>query len=721
MIARLRILVSHRSRTPRRPRTPRGGALLLVLLVLALLVVIGFALGDLCVVSLNMSRGYLGTSRAGMLAQAATQHFMVAFDLASAKSRGSGLDLSRNEGTTLDLTSLYESGEGIPNTESPEMKGKVTVTFDAGRPWHSTDNSLSEYPKAGWLDRSTSKRSVPPFSVELLMTVNVDGVERHYRAIISRLWPFAAFTPRGAIVICGSPESDATVVNPSTVEGAIGTLGSTQEGGGGFGLTRVDVSGGRRLPKAPAAQLLLGTRTNAEIEKALSPILAILRAEPECNATVLSPISVGPPLSTARSSSGGPTSSGGLPGLGGAGPSSSAGDASISVGQTTISSDASPAAGGAPQGAATLVSETGNTLKGDVYLPAAYVDMLKSLGGSVIWTGTPADGSTKPNMGVNVYSGNIYQGETQTAMPPGLDETHNPADDATFGDLPPPALSAPLADLLALEPPAGFTVIKPLKIPPEVLKEMGGENGLENRFGTQGTQAHAEVSTFGFLCGTLSLSPDQPSSPPLQYGGGTRYVYYGSLGNRQVVKLNDAQRSSSGIQTSPSVTAGSPAPTPSPQRYGVVQTKGAIQLRNAMLYVNGDLDLASDLSTDKTASIEGSNSVLVVNGVLSLSGGHLDARDQGMVILARDVVLRARGDYRGLIIAKNSLTIISDKSADHNEASASGLTIRGGVICGNQDKGSLVLRSVHMIYDATYMKSVHGYGSAVCTAWDEVR
>jgi hypothetical protein len=87
-----------------------------------------------------------------------------------------------------------------------------------------------------------------------------------------------------------------------------------------------------------------------------------------------------------------------------------------------------------------------------------------------------------------------------------------------------------------------------------------------------------------------------------------------------------------------------------------------------------------------------------------------------MVILARDVVLRARGDYRGLIIATRSLAILP---ASDDGKPDSMLAIRGGVLSGNEGS-NLVLRSVNITYDPVYMKVLHGYGAATCTMWREL-
>ncbi|MBM3463413.1 MAG: hypothetical protein FJX76_15040 [Armatimonadetes bacterium] len=140
-------------------------------------------------------------------------------------------------------------------------------------------------------------------------------------------------------------------------------------------------------------------------------------------------------------------------------------------------------------------------------------------------------------------------------------------------------------------------------------------------------------------------------------------------------------------------------------KYRVYESRARLSLKDCMLYVDGDLDLSAALANRNAVGIEGDNATLVVKGTLVLSGGRLDSRDQGMVIFADRVIMRASGDFRGLVIARRSLTVLpSDEGT---------LRIQGAVMCGDD----LILRSTEVVYDPAYLKGVHNYGDVVVTAW----
>lgn len=649
----------------------RGSAALLVLLVLSLLTVVGFAMGDLCVVHLNLSRRYLNTARSQLLAQAAVQQFIVTFDKASAKLRERGLDLDRREAITLGLDTLYATGEGLPDAAFDDMQGKVAITFDAQQDWSSTDNSLNEYPRAGWLDRGTTQKSVPPFAVELLVTVNADGQVRHYRALITRRWPFAVFCPRGAVALCGSPTEGGGVGDPTLVEGPVGTLGGSMTIGWKSATAELPSTSGAD-DDGKRTSLLPGGPEPLPEER----ILALNRLEPRCEVLLERPICIGPPLRYAERSSltGGPSLSDG----GQVNPSGS-GLPDIEVREVQLESTSQTRLPGqsVPSDPLIAADETQNVLEGDVNVPTSL-------------TSQTAGGSRHDSEAIRVYPGNTHSGRVITGFPAGLDDKHNPADDSSFPS------------------PEDYTTLPLPPLPDSVRENLGFLNG----------QAGDGLVDFGFVRGTLSLDPDQADAPPLQLGGHNKWAFMGNMGNRCVAiqkSLGNSLRGTGGPKRN-----GNALPE-EPDKYQIVQTSGGLRLRNTILYIGGNLDLSSDAAGRHAVGIEGSNSTLIVKGTLALSGGRLDSRDQGLVILANDIVMRAHGDYRGLIIAKNSLTILSDVGSARGDTTDKTLTIRGGVICGNQRKGNIVLRSVRVVYDPVYMKAVHAYGDAICTAWKEIR
>ena len=98
-----------------------------------------------------------------------------------------------------------------------------------------------------------------------------------------------------------------------------------------------------------------------------------------------------------------------------------------------------------------------------------------------------------------------------------------------------------------------------------------------------------------------------------------------------------------------------------------------IKLDNSVLYVDGDLDIRG---------LEGNNSALIIKGNLLLCGGKLDSGNKGMLIMARNVVIDADGDFRGVIVARGGMRLrpLSEKR----------LTVRGGVIAEGRSNPALV-------------------------------
>lgn len=137
----------------------------------------------------------------------------------------------------------------------------------------------------------------------------------------------------------------------------------------------------------------------------------------------------------------------------------------------------------------------------------------------------------------------------------------------------------------------------------------------------------------------------------------------------------------------------------------VEESAAGIDLRDCTLVVDGDLDLGAYDSSLLT-SLSGDNATLIVTGTLVVAGGELNARDRGMVIYANDLILKAGGEYRGLLVGANSVTILPRDDQT--------LTIRGGILCGS---GGLLLRSAEVVHDPRYLKSLQGAGDYEVTYW----
>ena len=169
----------------------------------------------------------------------------------------------------------------------------------------------------------------------------------------------------------------------------------------------------------------------------------------------------------------------------------------------------------------------------------------------------------------------------------------------------------------------------------------------------------------------------------------------GTLTNRQVVYYEGSEANGPGLY--------------------VRERRVGMSLQNTVLHVKGDLDLGAssfpspdnDPNTDdESITISGAGATLIVDGQLILGNAVINAQDQGFVIFARDIVLKGGGNFHGLMIASNSITILSQDQP---------LMIRGALMCAGV--GGIVLKGCELEYDPKYVKSVHGGGDFAVTAW----
>ncbi len=650
----------------------RGSAMAMVLLLLSFLAVAAFAVADLCVFNLHLAARFLAASRATELARAATWQFMDVFDDASARMRTNGLDLDSAGAHDPGLQEIYASQEGLPGRSLQGLGGKVSVTFDPSLPWHSTDNSLAETPAEGWCDRASGARSVAPFSVDLLINVTLGGDVYHYEAVVAQRWPYAAYSQNGRVIVCASPRhsvdgeeatgNDWRSVTPSTIEGSVATTAPPGEAGAHTTHTLA----GTTLVRADGQASFISASTQGSSTASNLPLAQVLLLLAQIQGDDFSVpsgalVEVGPSLLVQPDTTSVPRP-----------PAVPCGDdASIYTASIPLPSTSLPAV---------PVADEGNSIDGDVFLRAS---------------DTP--GESGRAAGAVVEPSNALRGKVRYDSFPASLEARSPVLDAHM----PTDLSSYVAIVCPPLPKAASDRLSLASI------SLGG----------------AHIEGFGFLSGLLTLDPDRADCPPFTYGSGrSHFLFKGDLGNRFICFCPptgwNRNPTATGGRTSPQKTGPSSGTTHTkakapPGALAIVESPGGLCLRNCVLYVDGNLDLGATLAPADQVRIEGTNATLIVSKTLSLSGGTLDAHDQPLVILARDVVLRASGTYRGLIIAQHSLTVLPNGDTD---APGSALHIEGAVMCGEQ----AVLRSVALRYDASCLKAIHGYGDVVCTAFRRI-
>ena len=167
----------------------RGFSVGTTLVVAFVALLIGSTLAALTTMNLQFASGYMGQMQAEMAARSVVAQFIHEQDQLPSHP------LEPNAAPA--LRTRYHDRPVFPSP-APELPGRVAVTFDPGQPYFSVDNSQGDRPAAGWNDRGTTSCSIPPYSVDLIISVEAAGRTYRYEAIIQRKWPYVLTFPATA-------------------------------------------------------------------------------------------------------------------------------------------------------------------------------------------------------------------------------------------------------------------------------------------------------------------------------------------------------------------------------------------------------------------------------------------------------------------------------------------------------------------------------------------
>lgn len=170
---------------------------------------------------------------------------------------------------------------------------------------------------------------------------------------------------------------------------------------------------------------------------------------------------------------------------------------------------------------------------------------------------------------------------------------------------------------------------------------------------------------------------------------GAHFEIDGSVSNREVFYLESGDADKDGLY--------------------VREVKAGLELQGVVLHVKGDLDLGAS-QLDAPVPISGAGATLVVDGKLILGNAHIDAQDQGFVIYAKDIVLKGGGTFFGLMVASNSITILSQGTEP--------LRLEGALMCGGP--GGVLLRGARVKHEPRYLKSINGGGDLALVSWTKL-
>ncbi|NDD28805.1 MAG: hypothetical protein EB084_11120, partial [Proteobacteria bacterium] len=210
----------------------RGFSLALVLLVASVVLTVGFAMAALSSFSLNLATQTLNQARADALSRAVTAQVCYELDqrvwtqnpwqLGGYPDMAYGADAVRQRFQALPV---------FPDTTQHVLNGTMQawVEFD-GSGYFSVDNLASGESRQSYADQGTSRASVPPYSLSLVVNTGI-GTDRdhlldvrHFESVICRAWPYAAYSVKSPVCITGGSlvRGDIYAGNSTVLVGEIG-------------------------------------------------------------------------------------------------------------------------------------------------------------------------------------------------------------------------------------------------------------------------------------------------------------------------------------------------------------------------------------------------------------------------------------------------------------------------------------------------------------------
>lgn len=194
----------------------RAAALPTVLALVSAVLVAGLAMGSLSTLSLQFNRRQMDTTKAEMAARSGLAYF-----LSRTQQYEADEDQEINPLDPQPVSMIDIFPEGLQVTEGDYT---ITMNFDPESDYHSTDNLAGEEPRIGFHDTDGVPR-VPPYGLDLVISVEGPRRTHRYRAVLKRFWPFAVYSKHGTICLMGQPElkPPPSENTPTLVEGDVYT------------------------------------------------------------------------------------------------------------------------------------------------------------------------------------------------------------------------------------------------------------------------------------------------------------------------------------------------------------------------------------------------------------------------------------------------------------------------------------------------------------------
>jgi|GEM_PF-2977803 len=658
------------------------GSILLVILVSSFAMIIVLALSTLSSININMARSRIEHSQAQLAAQGALQQFFYELDKRNQYGTNSSDFVSPE--INYDLKKRYQNTPALPGRCVPYTE-EVIITFDQNKAYFSTDNLSSESTARGWCDRNSSVSSIPPFSVDLVITVKSGGSVKHFEALIGHQWPFAAYCARAPIIITsmGLTGSQKLRTGPSTINGDILSCYNPRilefithsEYGispNEFNQNDLGFYSNIEFAAIPDFSVKLGGVDTIDIGNSIKG-----------NIYTSAPKNDRDPIVVDENSQ-------------------FTGHKYYRFGRNADSSKKDPIS--------LIRIPEKNTF---TTLNPENIPEIKIMGAADVTTLSEGDCF---NWTTSIQKAQIFIKEVQTWMALAMNGSSQ----------------IPQELLSEVEP-----VLKKYGNPK---KEITSADYLTIRTTVMKYLYKTKYGYACFLKKPLALNGDSQTN---------KFYLRGNLSNHYVnYRTTSSPCISITSYLSTTDDLGEEQGNAVWSNETGHFSKAGLVLRDCTLYVDGDVELLEYGSSENTMqsdedaelssqfkpmSIDGKNATLIVSGNLKIMGGNLDSRDKGMVIYAQNIELSTRGSFNGLILSSGAIEI--NPYPEKNKQSSNikeyeNLKIRGalacnGIISNEINKkavlAGLSLKSVDLAREPRYTKILNQFGIPCIILWREIK
>jgi hypothetical protein len=208
-------MIDRRSRTGVNP-------IATVLLVVSIMLIIGFSIGALGTINLNIAGRSVNVIKANQLAEAAVSRFIYDLD-EKALVTNQSVRLDNLTCPVLKLDEYYDGNRNIFGSVPRSKLGEncsCDIHFVKTGGYYSTDNSYNNVAADGaW-------GQIPPFTIDLIMTVNIGNFTKHYQVWIKREWDYVIYSEKAPVHLVSAVNYNPTAntlmeCNPCSVKGNI--------------------------------------------------------------------------------------------------------------------------------------------------------------------------------------------------------------------------------------------------------------------------------------------------------------------------------------------------------------------------------------------------------------------------------------------------------------------------------------------------------------------